>query len=143
MLFLMRDTQLILTNAQLRTLTRTNLYWLIRAWKRHRPLPRLRRFLYEKSITTLATGHTLRTDCCANLAIVGGPIGCPLAATATSTSPPSSKTRPRTPSPTKPSSDASNLSVVEIEVEPTDGVVADVAADPADPAPDDLCSLGP
>ena len=77
MLFLMRDTQLILTNAQLRTLTKPNLCKLIRAMESATVrCPVCEDFLYEKSMTTLACGHTLHTDCYASLSVGSGPIGC-------------------------------------------------------------------
>lgn len=138
MLFLMRDTQLILTNAQLRTLTRPNLCKLIRAMESATVrCPVCDDFLYEKSITTLACGHSLHTDCYASLAIVGGPIGCPACRDGDINKPAVVENMTEDAFANQMQaveSTLSNLSVVEIEeVEPTDGVVADAA----DPAPDE------
>ena len=64
MLFLLRDTQLILTNLQLRGLTRDGLRELLCAMERATVrCPVCEDFLYEKALTTLPCGHALHTDC--------------------------------------------------------------------------------
>ncbi len=78
MLFLLRDTQLILTNAQLRCLTRGGLSELICAMERATVrCPVCADFLYEKKMTTLPCGHSLHTDCYAILAAAGTAVDCP------------------------------------------------------------------
>ena len=78
MLFLLRDTQLVLTNAQLRCLTRGGLSELICAMERATVLcPVCADFLYEKKMTTLPCGHSLHTDCYAILAAAGTAVDCP------------------------------------------------------------------
>ena len=78
MLFLLRDTQLILTNAQLRCLTRGGLSELICSMERATVrCPVCADFLYEKKMTTLPCGHSLHTDCYAILAAAGSAVACP------------------------------------------------------------------
>ena len=78
MLFLLRDTQLILTNLQLRGLTRDGLRELLCAMERATVrCPVCADFLYEKKMTTLPCGHSLHTDCYAILAAAGSAVACP------------------------------------------------------------------
>jgi hypothetical protein len=78
MLFLLRDTQLVLTNAQLRCLTKGGLVELICAMERATVrCPVCADFLYEKKMTTLPCGHSLHTDCYAILAAAGSAVACP------------------------------------------------------------------
>ena len=78
MLFLLRDTQLILTNLQLRGLTRDGLRELLCAMERATVrCPVCEDFLYEKALTTLPCGHALHTDCYASLSIASTAVSCP------------------------------------------------------------------
>ena len=78
MLFLLRDTQLVLTNAQLRCLTKGGLVELICAMERATVrCPVCEDFLYEKALTTLPCGHALHTDCYASLSIASTDVSCP------------------------------------------------------------------
>ena len=78
MLFLLRDSQLILTNLQLRALTRDGLRDLLCAMERATVrCPVCGDFLYEKAMTTLPCGHALHTDCYATLSIASTDVTCP------------------------------------------------------------------
>jgi len=78
MLFLLRDSQLILTNLQLRALTRDGLRDLLCAMERATVrCPVCDDFLYEKAMTTLPCGHALHTDCYATLSIASTDVTCP------------------------------------------------------------------
>ncbi len=77
MLFLLRDAQLILTNAQLRTHNKTTLRDLL--MKMESSTARCAvcdDFLYEKAVTTLACGHCLHRECYAILATVSSDVSC-------------------------------------------------------------------
>ena len=78
MLFLLRDTQLILTNLQLRALTRDGLRELVCSMERATArCPVCTDFLYEKKMCTLPCGHLLHADCYASLSIASPDVACP------------------------------------------------------------------